>query len=628
MVKSEGFFGLTSLIRPKKDILWVGSERETPHPVLNSYLPKIKFVTAAESITPLNKNDYRVVVISRHAKDPHLPAELMNYLETQKTTEKILILNGKKNEQWSNETLELLNATSYFKVIFSPDESVQINDVIKEALEHGTRATQSHGQIETKVTQMKTLVKFVKGISNVSNIKDLMSWLGQECKPFPRVKEPILAIAITNDQLRLFYFQGAQVIEKSLSGVWPQQMRIRTNDVKDSQYLANIFGRPFGKLLTIPLKLRRKSTQEILKVSAVLYFEHALSVEEISAFVQFIEERLEPVSIALDRLLLEQDLKETSLLWERTFDGFQDPVVIFDEDGQILRANKAFAENLNDVPVSKLHSDSLRHDDNSYEIHSYPISHRADMRPTNIINHYVDVTHAHRLQKQMIQNEKMAALGHLAGHIAHELNNPLTGIRSLSQILIQQTTAGTTVQNDLLEVEKATERCQVIIKNLLEFSSGEHSQQQVVVSLNDVVNRTLPLLNTLISRFRTEIQLTEKNCDVYIEPHLMQQVVFNIIKNATQAMNELGKLTIITDVKDGMVQLVVRDTGSGIPPEILNQIFDYFFTTKAQGQGTGLGLSMSKNIVDSFGGKIEVRSDAGQGTEFIITLPHKGTRKS
>src|SRR5205814_1181634 len=127
---------------------------------------------------------------------------------------------------------------------------------------------------------------------------------------------------------------------------------------------------------------------------------------------------LQPISIAIDRLLLEQDLNAASLLWERTFDGLQDPVAIFDTDGQILRANKAFTDNLVDVPTKDLFGEVLRHRDRIYKIHTYPITFGTNQHPTNIINYYVDSTLAHRLNKQMIQNEKMAALGHLAGHIA------------------------------------------------------------------------------------------------------------------------------------------------------------------------------------------------------------------
>jgi signal transduction histidine kinase len=276
---------------------------------------------------------------------------------------------------------------------------------------------------------------------------------------------------------------------------------------------------------------------------------------------------------------------------------------------------------LKDVGAEEIHQSTVRHNELIFENLSYPIALNKGEQPTNIVNHYVDVTLSHNLQKQMIQNEKMAAIGHLAGHIAHELNNPLTGIRSLSQVILPQLDKATNTYKDLLEVEKAAERCQLIIKNLLEFSSGALSRQHV--SLNEIVQRTLPLLKTAMSPFQHQLNLSDENVLVDVEPQLMQQVFFNLVKNACQAMDENGTLSIETRVSpvDDRAELVVSDTGSGMTPEIKQHIFDFFFTTKSQGQGTGLGLSMSKSIVDQFGGEIDVESKLGEGSRFSVRLP-------
>jgi two-component system, NtrC family, sensor kinase len=175
-------------------------------------------------------------------------------------------------------------------------------------------------------------------------------------------------------------------------------------------------------------------------------------------------------------------------------------------------------------------------------------------------------------------------------------------------------------------VRTSAQRCQLIIKNLLEFSSGGVENHMQIVSMNEIVQKTLPLLKTLISQYEIDINLTDDKNTVAVEPHLMQQVVFNIINNAAQAMGDSGKLEIRTEIiRDGgtFVALSVKDTGAGIPAEIKNQIFDFFFTTKSQGQGTGLGLSISKNIVDRFNGRIDVKSDIGKGSVFTILLPQQ-----
>src|SRR5690606_7082248 len=181
----------------------------------------------------------------------------------------------------------------------------------------------------------------------------------------------------------------------------------RINAKEDSQYLANIFGRPFARLIAIPVKL---STQ-YREVGAALFFEHAFNQQRLQEFMQFIELRLQALSVALDRLFLEIDLKDASLLWERTFDGIKDPVAIYDFEGHLLRANRAFSEKFKGISPEALHESTVKFNGAIYENLSYPIALVKGEQPTNIVNHYVDVTLSHRLQQQMIQNEKMAAIG-------------------------------------------------------------------------------------------------------------------------------------------------------------------------------------------------------------------------
>ena len=441
-----------------------------------------------------------------------------------------------------------------------------------------------------------------------------MACIRAELKSFSRVKEPILAFFDAHHRLKVMFYQKREIQETTVAMPWLRRAEIRFNDRKDSQYLADVFGRPFARLLTIPVQSR-----------GVLYLEHSLRKDETAQFLNFIEDRVQAISIALDRLFLEQQLKDSSLMWERTFDSLQDPVAIFGAGREILRSNRAFSERFASLAVGDL-SDELfgawfQHDGCEYEVHSYPIAVDHDGLPTNIINHYVDVTRSARLKKQLMQGEKMAALGHLAGHIAHELNNPLTGIRSLAQLLIPQAPEGTNLKKDLTEVELAAERCQKIIVNLREFSTAGFEQKQIRVDLNEIVTKTLSLLNSLTRRFELNLNLNQSELPVFVEPHLAQQVLFNIVKNACEAMGETGRLTVSTNQKENLAVVSVEDTGPGIAPELHAKIFEFFFTTKSIGEGTGLGLSMSRSIVEKFGGRIELNSRAGKGATFRVELP-------
>jgi C4-dicarboxylate-specific signal transduction histidine kinase len=244
---------------------------------------------------------------------------------------------------------------------------------------------------------------------------------------------------------------------------------------------------------------------------------------------------------------------------------------------------------------------------------------------TNIVNQYVDITQSRELYLQLLQSEKMGAIGMLAGNIAHELNNPLTGIRSLAQVLLTEVDEGGSMHADLIEIEKATGRSQRIIKNLLEFSQGEQ-QAAEQTSVDDVVEKTLPMLKAPMRMHRQDVRLGSSGVQVMVEPYLLQQVLYNLINNACQAMKEPGALRIETFSKEGQVVIEIADSGPGIPQGLEKKIFEPFFTTKKEGHGTGLGLSMSKSIIEKFGGTISFRNIAPNGSCFTIVLPQHGQR--
>ncbi|MCC7404340.1 MAG: PAS domain-containing sensor histidine kinase [Bdellovibrionales bacterium] len=508
----------------------------------------------------------------------------------------------------------------------------------------------SKSELEVKVTEFGRLIRFVKDLAGLVAVEELVDLLREETKAFHQVGEPILACVLPNQSRQIFQMRSGKLVVTPARNPWPRGLRLRVNEKEDSQYLADAFSRPVGRVLAIPLPSgKRAQSDEKYEVPA-LFFEHSLNEPGQDLFIHFLSARLQPLSLVLDRILLEHELRNTVQLWEQSFDGFEEPIAIVDVEYNLIGANQSFTAQVDGhkcyqqfqdaaqvcvgCPVSTALDSAgpslalVRRGTQVFEVHSYPIRLNEEGRPTTVVNHYLDVTRAHELQSRMVQNEKMAAIGHLAGHIAHELNNPLTGIRSTAQILLYDRTPGNALYSDLLEVEKAAARCQSIIRNLLEFSRGGGEIVLKVVPLNEIVNKTLPFLKTAMNPFIREIELTEEDTRVRVEPQLLQQVVFNIVNNACQAMEDQGTLWISTEtgVEDGQgyVDFRVRDSGKGIPEHIGDAIFDPFFTTKAVGKGTGLGLSMSRKVVEEFGGKIWYWSDSKNGTEFTVRLPQAG----
>jgi two-component system, NtrC family, sensor kinase len=519
--------------------------------------------------------------------------------------------------------------------------------------ERTTNVESSKDEAEKKLSHVRELVRFIKDLSNLTSVDELLNLIRKELKSFHELRAPALAYVVADRTPIIIFFQGKQVVEREARQMWSPRPRMRINEHEDRVYLANEFGRPFVKVLAIPLKRRAIASESSGEAPATLFFEHALPDEKIDQFLSFISERLQPLSIALDRILLEYHLKWTSVQWEGTFDGIKDPIAIVDIDFMVVRANRHFAMKPNaergyEFSCHKVFANSdlicrgcpvalaletglpqrgqVRRGTRVYDVLSYPIRLNDDHISTNVINHYVDVTASRELHGRMIQSEKMAAVGLLAGNIAHELNNPLTGIRSLAQVLMAEVPKNGTLHDDILEVEKAAERSQKIIENLLGFSKGESDQKQVLVSLNEIVRRTLPMLKTAMREHRSEILLAPEEPMVKVEPHLMQQVVFNLVNNACQAMADAGVISIETSNnqdEEGKSWSIVQvtDTGSGIPADIIESIFEPFFTTKEKGQGTGLGLSMSQSVIQNFGGEIRVTSKVGEGTRFSVRLP-------
>lgn len=233
-----------------------------------------------------------------------------------------------------------------------------------------------------------------------------------------------------------------------------------------------------------------------------------------------------------------------------------------------------------------------------------------------------DVTERIHLEEQLQQTDKLSSIGLLAAGVAHEVNTPLTGISSYSQMLMQQI-PDTDPRHQLLEkIYRQTSRASSIVNNLLNFSRVSDARL-TPVDLNRVIDDTIQLLEAQLRN--TEIEVVRNYTpELPLAPGnaaKLQQVFMNLILNARDAMSLGGRLEIATDVNDDSISITFSDTGSGIEPEHLAKIYDPFFTTKQIGKGTGLGLAVSYGIIQDHGGHIAVESRPGEGTVFQITLP-------
>ncbi|MCX6646762.1 MAG: ATP-binding protein, partial [bacterium] len=234
---------------------------------------------------------------------------------------------------------------------------------------------------------------------------------------------------------------------------------------------------------------------------------------------------------------------------------------------------------------------------------------------------FEDITEVTALQDQLFQSEKLATLGQMAAGIAHEVNNPLAGVSGFLQVMASRLPEESPERSAMQAALANINRASGTIKDLLKFARLGPAQKRPT-KLNEVIGESLVFVKfqkehegvNIVKDFRDDLP------EVVIDPDQMRQVFTNLVLNALQAMGNEGKLTVSTVSTNGVVRTYIDDTGSGIPEENFELIFEPWFTTK-QAKGTGLGLVNCEKIVNEHGGTLAFSSTSGEGTTFIVDLP-------
>jgi PAS domain S-box-containing protein len=247
-----------------------------------------------------------------------------------------------------------------------------------------------------------------------------------------------------------------------------------------------------------------------------------------------------------------------------------------------------------------------------------------DGRPVEILAVARDIAERKRMQEQLMLSDRLASVGELAAGIAHELNNPLTGVIGFSQLVLDSDIPDN-IRKDLSLVNREARRTADIVKNLLTFAR-KHAAIKRLGQLNDVIEDVLNLraYEQKANNIKVESKLDPTLPEIMIDYFQLQQGFLNIVVNAEHALLEVPgkrKLVITTEKVDHLIRVSLADNGPGITKENLKHIFDPFFTTKELGKGTGLGLSICYGIIATHNGKMYAESKVGKGTTFVVELP-------
>lgn len=352
-------------------------------------------------------------------------------------------------------------------------------------------------------------------------------------------------------------------------------------------------------------------------------------------------------SIALESVRLVDLHDDGRKSWQEVVDAIALALCIVDRTGSIRRANRAFAELVDAPPASLIGRPwnafvppawvpeirrvlaerasigaELETGERCYSLSTVPIS-QGD--PSTTVLLFDDQTERRQLQDQLIQSEKMSAIGQLIAGIAHDLNNPLASVVGFADFLSELKDVPAGIREPLSVIREEAERASNIVKNLLGFARKQERQRRPV-NLAPMLESTLALLRNQLLAYHVEARV-DIEADlplVALDPNQMQQVLVNLINNAAQAVASTGRPGTVTvrarRLLDG-VAIDVADDGPGMSRELAEQVFEPFFTTKAEGEGTGLGLSISQGIVKEHGGRITLNTRAGEGATFTIQLP-------
>ncbi len=376
--------------------------------------------------------------------------------------------------------------------------------------------------------------------------------------------------------------------------------------------------------------------------------------KNLHAYPFVIDRAVARYELDMERAERERLISESQKVWMAVIDGIGDYIFIIDRASKIFRTNNALSRAFNQHPkdiigtdivelfgkdaafmlqkmgedgVPKTEEQTIKND--AYMISSFPLSYDGQQLTIYVMK---NLSETRRLKEQLYHSYKLASLGLLISGIAHEINNPIAGIITYTELL-KMKVRDQQIEGGLQKILHGAERCKKVIQNLLTFSR-QRTPSKTLESINDIIDRTIELRNYWLRKNNIEVVKEYGEVPfVLVDSQQLQLVILNILMNAEQALEGRdgtnGRWVFATgyDEDSHTITIKISDNGPGIPHTILSRIFDPFFTTKPVGTGTGLGLSIAHGIIAEHGGCIRAESRTGEGTTFVIELPHERQKK-
>lgn len=562
------------------------------------------------------------------------------------------------------------------KASYFTSMDIQLLKTVGSQLGVAIENTKLIGQLQDKMRQIK-LINELSGIINsslsigtifrimVSEIKKLVEYDRASLLLFDDKDNNLLIFALDTD-LKTILKKGVRAPIEGTSAGWV----IKNNQAWINYDLKTEMRFPIDRKLsaegirsTISIPLIQDKILGVFNLDSIEPYKY--SEKDLMTLLPVAKH----ISIALENALLFEEISREKKEWEKTFDAITDMVWIEDGRQRVIRANNALLtktgftifevtdkiccdllDRIGIISDECLCSDTICTNKPSFRelkgaggsifhFWAYPLI-DGEGQLYAVVHYLKDVTAQKRLEQQLLRTDKLASLGTLVAGIAHEINNPLGIIAGYSEALIERAEDRKLLETKEFEdfpeylktIHNEIFRCKRILKSLLEFSrpSGGTFRE---IDVNELIKEVILLVNHRAKRLNhnIELRLNRDLPKIYADAGSLRQLFMNIIINSMYFTPEKGSITISSEMNHNkenntgddtdMIRVSISDTGAGIQTGMLDKIFDPFFTTKPVGDGTGLGLAICHRIVEEHNGSIDVESEPGSGTTFIIKLP-------
>jgi nitrogen-specific signal transduction histidine kinase len=602
-------------------------------------------------ITDINQNDtlietsncYKVLLIDSK-KSLTIIQKLTDYDS--------IFFKSDLNESFLKEFLNTIITKSEIKVNSNITQQIQIRNLKSTESElHILKQEQNLLKVEaedmstilnSELQKSLSLLKFILLLSKEMEINKI---LGQIWKDLVQIRGAlnIFLIQSHDNHKYRFYYKSQGMFLYKLINLDTFSDEASFNNEQWADTITIIQKRKTESFFAFPLNKYFKNKASFKHT--ILLVEHQYKTEDNSLTIKFISERLPFISMAIEKSRVSDELITKNRLWENTFDGITDPLIIVDYNHNIIRSNKAFTNSshgqscyssffsskspCDNCPLPKnnkeqsynleAHSNELYLKNKIYLVNSYPLSKSHSNK--YFINYYSEVSQERELLVKTLHVEKMRTLDSFADQLSSNLKKPLQAIRNTLELNLELLNCP-----DIIEIKKAVVRSEMVLSNLTEFAKGNPNLS--ITEIDPLIESTLPFYKSLSRKHKIHMHLKASGIYAKISPSLFQQVIFNLVNNACQAMINPGTVTISSSIhslnKIHGIGIEIIDTGPGIPEHLRKNIFKSAFTTKDIKKGTGLGLKICQFIINSFHGLIEYQPRV-HGSKFWIWIPEEKT---